>query len=83
MIHLNICQNIVRAAQLNNSSEGCDSWVWEVSVQRDFETNMIFDSNSFLGFTYKEVKSILQTEAELNEEYVSGDHEEYEDENES
>ena len=79
-----LCLNIERAAQFNNISEGCDDWVWEVCVQKDFETNMTFDHTSCPGFTYKEVQSILQTQAELDAENESDEeNEEYEDEKES
>ena len=85
MIHLKslLYQNIERAAQLRNSSEGCGSWVWKVCVLKDFETKMIYDHTSFIGFTHKEVQSILQTQAELDEECESDEYEEYEEEKEN
>ena len=75
-------QNIFRATQLRNSGEGCGRWVWKVCVERDFETNMIFDHTSFPGFTHKEVQSLLQTQAELDEENESDEYEEEREEKE-
>ena len=60
-----LSQNIERA--VNNSVGGQGGWVWEVSVKRDFEVNMVFDNTSFHGLSYKEVQSLFQTE--VYEEY--------------
>jgi len=85
VIHLKnlLYQNIFRATQLRNSGEGCGRWVWKVCVEKDFETNMTYDYSSFPGFTHEEVKSLLQTQAELDEEYDSEEYEENEDDIES
>ena len=42
---------------------------------------MIYDHTSFIGFTHKEVQSILQTQAELDEE--NEEYEVYEEEKEN
>ena len=52
-------------------------------MEKDFETNMTYDYSSFPGFTHEEVKSLLQTQAELDEEYDSEVYEENEDDIES
>ena len=44
---------------------------------------MIYDHTSFIGFTHKEVQSILQTQAELDEECESDEYEEYGEEKEN
>jgi hypothetical protein len=47
-----LSQNIERAVM--NRKEGCRGWVWEVSVKRDFEENMVWDSTSFHGCSFSE-----------------------------
>ena len=46
---------------------GSTLWVWEVSVKRDFEENMVWDHTSFHGCCYSE-----EWEEEYDEENTFG-----------
>jgi hypothetical protein len=47
-----LSQNIERAVM--NRRGGRGGWVWNVSVKRDFEENMVWDSTSFHGCSFSE-----------------------------
>ena len=47
-----LSQNIERAVM--NKRGGRGGWLWEVSVKRDFEENMVWDSTSFHGVSFSE-----------------------------
>ena len=49
-----LSQNIERAVVNRKGGHGGRGWVWNVSVKRDFEENMVWDSTSFHGFSYCE-----------------------------
>ena len=62
-----LSQNIERA--VNNNTGGRGGWVWEVSVKRDFEENMVFDNTSFPGFSYSEEYEEYEDDDKFDEHF--------------